>query len=231
MEVYQDILLEIQTFMEGGVYCKKDYMNINNIPILIKLYKNFYNNQIYVLSKELPVNLPTNIIPTVISINEYISEFNTIYQKTYPSNIYIKSFTLNDIEGFTFYYNLAPITGEILYIYYYINIGNPSAVLLSNSNIIIGTYISTNTFINEFNSTVNLTNLNIDPTSIISTGIYIKNGLYPNKGLDYTNPNNFGQAFSYYDSNNFLICKIYLLLNTNNLGDGIGTALIYNKNN
>lgn len=244
MEVYQDILLQIQTFIEGGIYCKKDYMNISNIPLLTKLYYNFYNNQLYVLSKELPVNLPTNVIPDLISINDYISQFNTIFQKTYPPPQYynIKSFILNDNEGFTFYYSSAPLTGEILYNYYYINIGNPSAVLLTNSSIFIinyAVYISVenpsgaiNRFISDFNTTENLNNININATSWILTGTYPKDGLYPNKGFDTTNVNNIGYTYSYFDSNNFLICKIYLLLNTNLINNAIGTALIYyNTNN
>lgn len=50
-EVYQDVLLQIQYFIENKTYCEKSYMSIANIPLLIKLWKNYYNNQVYAESQ------------------------------------------------------------------------------------------------------------------------------------------------------------------------------------
>jgi len=65
-EVYEDILTEIGYFMTSKEYCKKSYMNYNNIPELTSIYNNFYKNQVYSNSKDLSYNLSNNIIPQVL---------------------------------------------------------------------------------------------------------------------------------------------------------------------
>ena len=51
-EVYQDIITELQYNIESLQYCKKSYMDKSNVPLIIELYKNFYNNQIESNKKE-----------------------------------------------------------------------------------------------------------------------------------------------------------------------------------
>ena len=247
LEVYQDILLEIQIFISGGIYCKKDYMNINNIPIILELYENFYNNQIYILSKELPENLPINIIPSVISINTYLSDFNTVYLSNNINQNLLKSFSLNSNEGFNFYgiftNNNNSNFNTTNYTFYYINIGNPSANKLTNFfNRITyqNRYSNINSFVNDFNFGI----INeyqgyisqINATYYVLNNYYQYQSLFPLVGSDTTSLTNRGYSYSYYDDNNILINSIYLLLLTvrdNNLNPrdyGIGCALIYYSN-
>ena len=47
-EVFEDILIQIQFFIQSKEYCPKYYMSIDNIPTLVEYYKNYYNNQVYV---------------------------------------------------------------------------------------------------------------------------------------------------------------------------------------
>ena len=43
--VYKDIINELNYYLNNKKFCKKKYMDIQHIPILIKIYNNYYNNQ------------------------------------------------------------------------------------------------------------------------------------------------------------------------------------------
>lgn len=105
LEVYNDIILQIQTYQSGGIYCKKPYMSVLNIPILLRLYNLFYNNQVYSVSRDLPTQSSNTVVPIRISINTYIADFISIMNATYGTSItYLKSVILNEnLDGFVFY--------------------------------------------------------------------------------------------------------------------------------
>lgn len=48
LEVYQDILLQIEYFLHGKCYAPKSYMSPSNIPAMIDAYTNYYNNQLFI---------------------------------------------------------------------------------------------------------------------------------------------------------------------------------------
>jgi len=147
-QVYQDILEEIKFFFSKKNYCKKSYMYTYNIPILLKIYKNYYNNQIYTISKNLSSANPFTITPSVISIVTYVNEFLSIYAETYPiipnslTNRYlIKTlYLISGNDALLIFNNIGSFwqtsgNGEkIFYFYYYINTASPSAVELFDIN-------------------------------------------------------------------------------------------------
>jgi len=144
-QVYKDILEEIKFFFSKKNYCKKSYMYTYNIPILLKIYKNYYNNQIYTISKNLSSANPFTITPTVISIVTYVNEFLSIYDKTYASSVpqryLIKKLYLESGNDALLIFNnigkrwfLSGIDSVILYWYYYINTAYPSVIELFNIN-------------------------------------------------------------------------------------------------
>jgi len=129
LEVYQDILVQINYFLTCKQYCNRDYMNINNIPILFALYNNFYKNQIYTVNNYLqPVN-PQNATPYRITLEQYINNF-ILYYETNDLGIVIKTVYLNNDEGFIFCYKNERTRKN--YQYFYINIISPSPVELYN---------------------------------------------------------------------------------------------------
>jgi hypothetical protein len=52
IQVYNDILQEINYFMLSKHYCSKSYMDLKNIPKLQRLFKNYVKNQIIVDNNE-----------------------------------------------------------------------------------------------------------------------------------------------------------------------------------
>ena len=50
-QVYEDILIKINFYTTSKNYCDKPYMAVSNLPHLYELYRNYYNNQVYVNSQ------------------------------------------------------------------------------------------------------------------------------------------------------------------------------------
>lgn len=192
MEVFNDITSEIKCYFENKSYCKKSYMYAYNIPVLLKIYQNYYNNQIYTISKNYSVNNGVKVIPTVILIQDYVNKFISVYYSTYPNRYLIKTIYLNSGKDALVFFNslgnnwsTAPDNTPISYWYYYINIGNPSPVELYNiNNIVNGTYttlIGTGSFSDAYNTLYNANN----SYYISNTITYVNDGLYPDSGILY----------------------------------------------
>ena len=192
MEVFNDITSEIKCYFENKTYCKKSYMYAYNIPILLKIYKNYYNNQIYTISKNYSINNRVKVTPTVIFIQDYVNKFISVYYSTYPNRYLIKTLYLNDGKDALIFFNslgnnwsTAPEYTPISYWYYYINIGNPSPVELYNiNNIVNGTYttlVGTGSFSDAYNTLYNTNN----SYYISNTITYVNYGLYPDSGILY----------------------------------------------
>ena len=94
-EVYEDVTNEIDYFLSNKIYCQKNYMNLNNIPELLKIYNNYYKNQVYSNSKALINENIDNIIVKKISIETYVEEFIAIYIDTYDNRYYVKTIYLS----------------------------------------------------------------------------------------------------------------------------------------
>ena len=135
LEVQRDINEQINYYLSSKTYCLKDYMQIKNIPFLIKLYKNFYKNQIETIQNYIPYVTVNEITPVTISLTTYINEF-TSYFNGYLGKI-LKTIKISTTEAIILAINsttnIAPavITREN-YIYYYLNTANPSPVQLYN---------------------------------------------------------------------------------------------------
>ena len=224
LEVYNDIILQIQTLQSDGTYCKKSYMSVLNIPILLRLYNLFYNNQVYSVSRDLPKQSAATVIPFRISLNTYIADFISIMNVTYGTSItYLKTVILNEnLDAFVFYLTGTTTAGTILndkYNFFYINIYNPSAVTLINYLTTISAFYnaffpSLDSFVISFNygysSWIGYIDFNnVSYTSFIT---YPNSGLYPNFGLDAISSKSY--LYSYYDSNNKLISIVFLSLET-----------------
>jgi hypothetical protein len=232
-EVFEDVIMKIQYTLHNIDYCDKEYMKISNIPVLVKLYNNFYNNQIYTNGKALPNNSVINIIPQTITINQYVANFINIYNSTKSDTIYLdKTVILNASEALVIYSNVnftlntLPTKDPIEYYYYYINITNPSAIELTNianvteNNIVPNTQNLTaiDLFVKSFNNLYK--DAGYKPFQTNYYNIYntppLGGGLYPNGGNPPVNPdptidiNNIGYTYNYYNSDNILTYKIYL---------------------
>jgi hypothetical protein len=230
-EVIRDILFQLDCLKLNKVYCKKPYMLDLNIPILLKLYNIFYNNQIYSLSRDVPNQSAISVIPSSITLEEYINSFINIMSKTYGKTItYLKNIIINSkLMGFVFYLNLPAedMTNNVnsidttTYSYYYIDILNPSPITYYNYVLRIPafnniTYDSVEYFIMQFNNgftntngvwTGYIKNNNISYTNYIK---YPKSALYPNFGIDSTAFD--GYLYTYFDSSYKLISKVFLTL-------------------
>jgi len=230
-EVIRDILFELDCLKLNKVYCKKPYMLDLNIPILLKLYNIFYNNQIYSLSRDVPNQSATSVVPNTITLEEYLNNFISIMSKTYGNIItYLKSVIINSkLTAFVFYLKLPyeSMKNNInsidttTYSYYYIDILNPSPITYYNYILTIPafkniTYDSVEYFIMQFNNGFSNSNgiwLGYIKYNNISYSNYIKypkSALYPNFGIDSTALD--GYLYTYYDSNNKLISKVFLTL-------------------
>ncbi len=186
--VYEDINVEISYIISRKKYCKKPYMNPNNINYLMKLYNNYYNNQVYTNSKAPNSGNLNNIISVKISIEQYVLDFIEIYTNTYPNRFYIKTVYLEN-SALVFFCSSsdalssdAPLSDalssdalssdalssdNIQYWYFYINVSNPSAIELFNNN-------------NDLTQYNILTDyIDYKKYKYIE---YIDGGLYPNKG-------------------------------------------------
>jgi hypothetical protein len=218
-EVYSNILLELQYYMNSGEYCKEKYMYDINIPFLLRSYEIYYKNQEYVLSKNLDSNLSNNIVPTIITINQYVNDFISIYLEQYPTQSIIKSVYLSKIDAFVFITNSDGITYTASnYIYYYINISNPSPNNLKNYWTIQTNYAVSGVqqFINEY---INGTSfwigyLKYSSSSYYTFKTYNGGGLYPNSGYTPSNPLDVGYLYTFFNSNNTINSTVYLTLIT-----------------
>ena len=135
-EVYTDILNMYDSILRDVEYCIKDYMNISNIPILIELYNNFYNNQLFTNSKNLPVSVIQNVVPVTSSISNLILKFITYYNNAPNLGVVFNSVILNNNEGIVFCssqrtYNYLTINRSS-YSYYYLNTNSTGATQLYN---------------------------------------------------------------------------------------------------
>jgi hypothetical protein len=228
-QVFEDVLNEIDYYISGKKYCKKKYMNRNNIPELLKIYNNYYKNQVYTNSKGLVNGNITNVITNQITIQEYVKDFIKIYKDTYINRYFIKTIYFNKNNALVFFGNFADWSGSGIaeYWYFYININNPSAIELFNINTNIAVqYTSVSSYTTNFNASYIISN----PTYIISKSMnYNKDGLYPDGGTDYTSSENIG--ILYYFSNNIGIIKsiIYETLQSfsSTTTYGIGVSLNY----
>ena len=79
LEVQQDVLLQINYYLKSKSYCVKDYMHVKNIPFLIKLYKNFYNNQIKTIQDYIPFVTVEQVIPVNITLTALIANFKAYF--------------------------------------------------------------------------------------------------------------------------------------------------------
>jgi hypothetical protein len=228
LDVYNDIILEIQSYQEGTQYCKKPYMNNTNIPILLKLYNIFYNNQIKSIEMKPPSQSAESVIPIKISIEQYTQLFINIMNTTYGTSItYLKSVILSDKDAFVFYLNGSltqpTITGDS-YNYFYINIYNPSVITLNDYlkkiPLFDGVYYMpaiVAKFVIDFNIGITIPLVgrwngyisvnNVSYTTFIK---YPLSGLYPNCGVSSSACD--GYLYYYYDSNSKLISIIFLSL-------------------
>lgn len=236
-DVYEDCILEIQSFMLDREYCKKTYMNEDNIPFLLESYYKFYKNQLETINKQLPPSNTSNVIPYIISISDYLSEYYIIYIKTYPTRSLVKNIILNKYSAISIYTNVNNWNNaqiKIDYYYYYINITYPSAVQLYNENSFLPSYNDVYTNLNDFTNTFNLEySLYIDSVNENYLNEYIDGGLYPHGGT-VSNPENIGRTYNFVNSSGniyfmYEMLESYAPYDPNNELNGKGVALLYLK--
>ena len=236
-EVYEDILLQINYFLTCKQYCPKDYMNINNVPILFVLYNSFYKNQIYTIENLIQYVSPSNANPSIIPLEKYINSFE-LYYVTNKLGIIIKTVYLNNDEAFIFCYTkyLVPPLSRISadYQYFYINVYSPSPVELYNfwGSTIGPTYTTVEDF------SIDFFEVGIPPTIepyLVSSGsnLYVLKQTYIDGGLlvpGNTPPTVSGRIYNTYNLiDNKLNSSVYLTLETDS-GNAIGLPLVYYKN-
>jgi hypothetical protein len=236
-DVFEDILLEIQYFMDNGLYCRKDYMLESNIPHLLELYTKFYNNQLESISKQQPNVRAYDVSGSRYNISLYIIVFINIYNKTNKNYYLTKSILLDGEDGndaIVIFSNInfktttnAP-AGTINYYYYYLNINIPSPVEMINSN---SDQVSTYTVVKDYTNVYNTSYSSSTETTYNIVKEYPYDGLYPNGG-DSTDLNNLGIKYAFFSSSNVIKYLIYETLETYVLPDngGKGVSLIYYEN-
>jgi hypothetical protein len=158
-DVYRDIIEQFNYLIRDDNYCIKDYMNVKNIPVLVKLYNNFLKNQKITFQRRLPVTNAANITPNYITINDYVNNF-TIYFNTKKLGTILNTVYINTTEAILLCYDkITPVNPATVtrssYLYYYINIYSPSAIQLYNYWGISGvtpnyTALTLNDFCNDF---------------------------------------------------------------------------------
>ena len=247
-EVYQDIITELQYNIESLQYCKKSYMDKSNVPLIIELYKNFYNNQIESNKKAMPVVSIRDVVPVIDTIYEYAEKYKTIYLSTYPTRYYLKNIVLDQYYSIIIFTNVSnwkedvpnsTIT-QIDYYYYYLNVKNVVPLELFNLNDSLPSFNSTYTNLNNFVSVFN-TEFNVKYGISISKkfNTFNNDGLFPEGGTIYNNENK-GYTYGYYNitsgliTNTELLYSIYLTLRSYSPYipqdlNGKGLALIYFK--
>lgn len=231
VEVYSDILCQIDYFLASKIYCLQDYMNPSNIPILFSLYNNFYNNQIMTNNLELENSTINKVVPDTITIENYVNSFITVYLKSYPSNYLLKTVYIDNIIALVFFgttNNPSTITNND-YIYYFINVNNPSPILLINNNPFSAYYDSVILYVNDF--LIYYINY-LGGAEAVEKKIYNNGGLYPNLGTNKDDIQNIGYLYFFY-KDDILIAVAYLSLETDSNGNplGYGLALDYSDYN
>jgi hypothetical protein len=212
LEVFTDISEQIEYYFQNKNYCKKSYMYTYNIPVLLKIYKNYYKNQLYTINNNFNTNNPFSVFPNITSIESYVNQFISIYNSTYPDRYLIKTIYLSNVDAFVFFNSLGnnwgdvPIDTEIFYWYYYINVGNPSAIELFNTNNIIS---STYTSLSDFTTAYNNAYISKYSYNIISKKILQNYGLYSNAGLIESGATNVGAMIYSFAKNGELQTILY----------------------
>jgi hypothetical protein len=224
LEVYQDILMEIQYYMGNIKYCKKDYMLKSNIPYLLELYKNYYNNQIYVGNKSVPVSSIKDVVANTVSIEVYLKTFASVFLENQPynGNIYTNynSVIISDNDGFDLFWGSSSSTLDgYIYSYWYLNINDPSPVELTQ---LIGTssYMSTSQLVTTFFIP---DVYNKSGATSNSYKIYLKSGVL--SSVDST-----AYTYFFYNADNLITAKYYLFLDfplKNDPNQGYGIILKY----
>jgi hypothetical protein len=222
-EVFQDIVDEIKYFFENKVYCKKTYMFSYNIPTLIKIYKNYYKNQIYTIENRIIFTNPysTNYVKNSILsvVNSFINNYSFYYSNRYLVNsIYLNG----NVDAIVIYNNIeswinVPNSTSISYWYYYLNVNNISPLELFNLN-----SADTNTYTTlrgsgSFSDVYNKTYMNSTSYSITNSILYKNDGLWPDAG--YTGDSNIinsnAEVFYFSDKNNVLQSILFETLQSN----------------
>jgi len=226
-EVYEDISLSIKYFMINGVFCKKNYMSLKNLSPLLKIYNIYYDNQLYINEKSLNLNNVNNLIPTTITLTEYINKFISIFKTTYPNTTYLKNVILFITNGFVFF-NDNLIEND--YYYYYIDTLNPSPTNLTNIWVLTIDYSTSgiDIFINNFLYGVDSYAgfISISGATTYKYTSHSGGGLYPDKGLNYTSTYNIGYKYLFYNNSKKLLYTVYLTLRTINTSEAYGVSLI-----
>jgi hypothetical protein len=135
-EVYLDILNVYASILIGTDYCMKDYMSISNVPILMELYNNFYNNQIYSNNNSLPISSIVDLVPQPRTLTNLVLSF-IIYFNNIPNlGLVFNAVTLNNEEAIIFCCNTRVFDYTNInrsdYSYYYLNVNSTGATQLYN---------------------------------------------------------------------------------------------------
>ncbi len=213
LEVYQDILSMYDYLYKGYSYCQKDYMNVKNLPYLMKLYNNFYNNQIYTNEHLLPNSSVISINPTIINIETYVNNFKNEYIVQNKGQV-LNTIIFNTDEALIICYSGISQTQQLCisgsnsspnipissskYEYYYVNINNPSAVKITNT-----TNTGNNTQL--FSRPLNISGTPSQQSSLNSFQIQYFNG-DPIKNI--TSYLSYANASSYQQNQEYLFASI-----------------------
>jgi len=228
VDVYQQILIQIEYYLESKTYCLLDYMLSSNVPILFSLYNNYYNNQLKTNSKELTNSNINSVVPIKISIESYVNSFITIYFKTYPSNYLLKTVYLNNLYALVFISTNNNSSTIVIsdYIYYFISINYPSPIQIYNGWTSTTYYNNIDNFVNDF--LIYYENY-LGSSNTVLEDNYVDGGLYPNLG-ETSDSENIGYLYFFYNSDNILIGVAYLALETDSTVTplGYGLALDFN---
>ena len=236
-QVYEDVILEIQSYMLSKKYCRKDYMNVDILPSLFDMYSNFYANQIKTINKNIPITYPYDVIAVTGNIYNYLDQYYIIYTKTYSKRYLVKNIILDEESAITVYSNVNNWSIpqiEITYYYYYININNPSAIQMYNQNILLPSsntiYTSVDDFINVFNTEYYIY---INAVNITYLKEYNSGGLYPQGGT-IDNSQNIGKVYNYIneDANTYFLYETlesYAPYDPETESGGKGVGLLYLK--
>jgi hypothetical protein len=231
IEVYNDILLQIQYYLDSKTYCLKDYMYPSNIPILFSLYNNFYKNQIETNNKELISTNINSVIPVSITIESYVNSFISVYFDTYPNNYLLKTVYISNSYALVFIGTTNNASTIVIsdYIYYFISVDNPSPIKISNNWSSTTYYSTVISFVNEF---LIYYESYLGGATAIEQNIYSNGGLYPNLGTNSSESQNIGYLYFFYKSN-VLVGVAYLTLETDSSITplGYGLALDYSDYN
>jgi len=135
-EVYTDILQIYYNVVMDCNYCMKDYMNVENIPNLIKLYNNFRKNQLYSYANSLPNSSIVDLVPMTTTLPILFARFTLYYTQNPKLGRILNIVTLSVNEGIVICYNqnsnnLTNIK-QSNYSYYYLNVNNSASVQLYN---------------------------------------------------------------------------------------------------